>query len=311
MGKVVITGATGAIGRALVSEALRQKQEALVIVHRNSARADELKGLEGCRVIEADLGEYAGIPKLIESQGLDSSGYDLFFHLAWRAPFGADRDNLDLQLANIQAALDAVRLAHKMGCHTFIGAGSQAEYGRAEGMLAPDTPAYPETGYGISKLCAGQMTRLLCGQMKMRHIWTRILSVYGPYDRKETLISTAVLNMLENRDTIFTPCNQIWDYLYSEDAARAIYMAGQRGRNGAVYMVGSGEARRLSEYIETIAELTGYTKKIGFGKRPYNEKQVMYLQADISSLNRDTGFAPAVGFEEGAARLIDFYRKRL
>ncbi|MEY8430273.1 NAD(P)-dependent oxidoreductase [Lachnospiraceae bacterium 48-42] len=311
MGRAVITGATGAIGRALVSEALKYHEEVLVIVRRNSQRAEGLKQMKRCRVLEADLFEYPHIPELMEMQGLEGSGYDIFFHLAWMAPFGADRNNLDLQLANVQAALDAVRLAHKMGCRTFVGTGSQAEYGQPEGALSPDTPAYPETGYGISKLCAGQMTRLLCEQMEMRHIWTRILSVYGPYDRKETLISTAVINMLENKDTIFTPCNQIWDYLYSEDAARAIYMAGEKGKNGAVYMIGSGETRKLSEYIEVIAELTGYTKKIGFGRRAYNDKQVMYLKADISGLKRDTGFVPAVSFEEGIERLIEFYRRQL
>lgn len=116
--------------------------------------------------------------------------------------------------------------------------------------------------------------------------------------------------MLRNAETSFTPCEQIWDYIYSEDAARAIYAAGQKGRSGSVYVIGSGEARRLSEYIKVIAELTGYGRAIGFGKRPYNPRQVMHLQADITSLKQDTGFVPAVRFEEGAVRLIDYYRKR-
>lgn len=309
MGKIVITGATGAIGRALVAEALKDNHEVLVLVHRSSARAGDFHKIKGCRVLKADLNEYGRVPELLEKQGWETEGYDMFFHLAWRAAFGSGRENLDLQLDNVQSSLEAVRLAHKMGCHTFVGTGSQAEYGRAEGVLAPETPAFPETGYGIAKLCAGQMTRLLCEQLKMRHIWTRILSVYGPYDREETLISTAVIRMLQNAETSFTPCDQIWDYLYSEDAARAIYEAGRKGRSGSVYMIGSGKTRRLSEYIRVIAELTGYQKEIGFGRRPYNEKQVMYLQADIDTLRQDTGFEPAVEFEEGAAWLVAYWRE--
>ena len=118
------------------------------------------------------------------------------------------------------------------------------------------------------------------------------------------------MNMLENKETVFTPCEQIWDYIYSRDAARAIYLAGQKGQNGSVYMIGSGTTRRLSEYIKVIAELTGYQKEIGFGRRPYNDKQVMYLQADIDSLRRDTGFEPSVSFEEGTAKLVDYYRRK-
>lgn len=309
MGKVVITGATGAIGRALILEALKDHQEVLVIVHRSSVRSADLSKIEGCTVLQADLGEYDHVPELMETQNINVQGWSIFFHLAWMAPFGIDRSNPDLQLDNVHAALAAVRLARKMGCHTFVGAGSQAEYGRVEGVLSPDTPVHPETGYGIAKLCAGEMTRVLCEQVGMRHIWTRILSVYGPYDREETLISTAVINMLKNKDTCFTPCDQSWDYIYSEDAARAIYEAGKKGKNGSVYMIGSGETRRLSEYVEVIARLTGYTKEIGFGRRPYNDKQVMHLQADISSLKKDTGFEPTVRFEDGIERVINYYRR--
>lgn len=310
MGKIVITGATGAIGRALITEVLRDNKEVLVLVHRGSARADELNGIKGCRVLRVDLDEYDHALELMEENGIDRNGYDLFFHLAWKAPFGTERNNLELQLENVQSALAAVRLADKMGCSTFIGAGSQAEYGRVEGVLSPDTPAFPETGYGIAKLCAGQMTRLLCQQAGMRHVWVRILSVYGPYDRDETLISTAVRDMLQNQDTSFTFCDQIWDYIYSTDAARAIYQAGEKGQSGSVYMIGSGKTRKLAEYIKVIADLTGYQKEIGFGRRSYNDKQVMHLQADIESLKRDTGFEPMIGFEEGITRLIRFYKGR-
>lgn len=306
--KIVITGATGVIGRALITEAIRNNKEVLAIVHKNSVRAGDLETIKGCKILKADLNEYDHVPELMKEQGLEEKGYDIFFHLAWMAPFGDDRNNLDLQLNNVYAALEAVKLAHKLGCHSFVGAGSQAEYGRVEGVLSSNTPAYPETGYGIAKLCAGQMTRLLCEQIGIRHMWTRILSVYGPYDRKETLISTAITNMLKNADTYFTPCKQVWDYIYSEDAARAIYKVGEVGRTGSVYVIGSGQARQLFEYIKIIANLTGYTKEIGFGKIPYNAKQVMRLQADITDL-KDIGFEPAIRFEEGAVRLIHFYRK--
>ena len=225
------------------------------------------------------------------------------------APFGKDRDNLDLQMNNVKAALSAVRFAKELGCSTFIGTGSQAEYGRVEGVLSPETPAFPETGYGITKLCAGQLTRLACEQNGIRHIWCRVLSVYGPYDRDQTLISYAVLKMMENEDTKFSPCDQMWDYIYSDDAARAILLAGQKGKNGKVYMIGSGEVLPLKAYIQRIAEITGYDKRIGFGDRPYNDKQVMYLQADITAL-KELGYSPRVSFADGIQCLIEYYKSR-
>ena len=65
---------------------------------------------------------------------------------------------MELQNNNVKYALQAVKAAKELGCTRFVGAGSQAEYGRVEGTLTPDTPAFPENGYGIAKLCAGQMT---------------------------------------------------------------------------------------------------------------------------------------------------------
>jgi len=303
MRTAVVTGATGAIGRALIEVCIEAGYEVLAVVHRSSARAAALNGRPHCRVLRLDLDEYGNAMSEMEAQGIQPEGCELFFHLAWMAPFGEGRNDLALQLDNVRYALDAVRFARALGCSAFIGTGSQAEYGRTEAILTPRTPAFPETGYGIAKLCAGQMTRLACAQAGLRHIWCRVLSVYGPYDRDETLIATAIRAMLQGAETAFTPCEQLWDYLYSEDAARALLLAGERGEDGGVYVVGSGEVRPLREYIERIAAITGYTKTPGFGKRPYNDRQVMFLQADIESL-RQLGFTPRVPFDEGILQTV-------
>lgn len=303
MKKVVITGATGAIGRSLINICIEAGYDVLAVVHRSSQRAGELSSMAHCEVLKLDLDEYDNAIEEMQKQKLDTENFELFFHLAWMAPFGKDRDNLDLQLDNVKAALSAVRFAKGLGCSTFIGTGSQAEYGRVEGMLSENTPVHPETGYGITKLCAGQLTRLSCNQLGLKHIWCRVLSVYGPYDRDQTLISTAVIKMMANEETEFTPCDQMWDYIYSDDAARAILLAGEKGDNGKIYIIGSGEVHPLKEYIEKIAQLTDYKQEIGFGKRAYNDKQVMYLQADNASL-RSIGFKPEIAFEDGIKKTM-------
>ena len=81
-------------------------------------------------------------------------------------------------------------------------------------------------------------------------------------------------------------------------------LAAQKGKHGSVYVIGSGEAHPLKEYIQKIAELTNYKKEIGFGKRPYNDKQVMHLRADVRLL-QDLGFFPNVSFEKGIRSLTD------
>lgn len=303
MKTAVITGATGTIGRALISVCIEAGYAVLAIVHRDSPRASALNKIEHCQALHLDLSEYDNAMEEMKKQNITPEGCELFFHLAWMAPFGKDRENLPLQLKNVKDSLAAVCFAKALGCTTFVGAGSQAEYGRVEGKLSPDTPAFPETGYGVAKLCAGQMTELACEQAGLKHIWTRILSVYGPHDGKQSLISVAINDMMKNKDTSFSPCDQMWDYIYSEDAARAMLLVAQKGKNGNVYVIGSGDAHPLKEYIHKIAAITGYKKEISFGKRAYNDKQVMYLQADVTKL-QELGFKPQVSFEEGIRRII-------
>lgn len=294
--KVIITGPTGMIGMALINKCIQDQIQVLAICHRGSSGICHIPQSSYVRVVEADLSEISQLSGSIEDK------YDVFYHFAWAGTTGKARNDMYLQNENIKFTLDAVELASQLGCNVFIGAGSQAEYGRFEGRLTPDTPVFPENGYGMAKLCAGQMSRIRCRELGIRHIWVRILSVYGPYGRAD-MISQTLRKMLAGQKAEFTPGEQVWDYLYSGDAARAMLLLAQKGKSGKVYVLGSGEARRLREYIEVMAkeaaDFTGRESAIAFGEVPYGENQVMFLSADLEELCKDTGFVPEVSFAEG------------
>lgn len=91
--------------------------------------------------------------------------------------------------------LDAVNLAKFLNCRVFIGAGSQSEFGHIDGILHPYAPCNPDNGYGIAKLQACQMSRLLCNNLGMRHEWCRIVSLFGPFDGEYTLISSLIASL--------------------------------------------------------------------------------------------------------------------
>lgn len=302
MNRAIITGATGAIGMALINELLEKNIEVLVIVRPDSGRLDRLPVHEHLRVLRCPLDALDTVTR--EEIG----NFDICFHLAWVGTIGSQRDDMYLQLKNVQYTLDAVHMAHRLKCKVFIGAGSQAEYGRVEGKLTAKTPVDPEMGYGIAKLCAGQMSRLECRKLGLRHEWVRILSVYGPYDGEATMIISGIRKMLRGERPAFSKGEQQWDYLYSEDAARALYLIALKGRDGAVYLLGSGKARPLYEYIETMQASIDQGTDAGIGELPYRKGQVMYLCADIGELTADTGFVPAVPFDEGIRRTIEWCR---
>lgn len=298
----VITGATGMIGRALTSDLIANGYHVYVIVRPGSSRGVDLATTPDLTVIPGDLADLpaaiAQIPPIC----------DVFFHLGWAGTIGDARGDARIQEANIRYTLDAVEGAASLGCSVFVGAGSQAEYGRVEGDLRPDTPADPETGYGVAKLCAGRLSRIRADQLGMKHVWTRILSVYGPYDGPQTMVMHAINALLMGERPSFTPCGQVWDYLFCEDAAYALRLSAEKGHTGSVYCLGSGQARPLSDYVRAIGDCIDPGMPLGIGDHPYAEGQVMHLRADISNLQHDTGFAPRVGFEEGIARTVSWCR---
>jgi nucleoside-diphosphate-sugar epimerase len=291
--KAVVTGATGVIGSALVKMLHERGIMTYALCRPSSPNSKNIKKF--AEIIESDLSCYDSAIKIIKQA-------DVFFHLGWDCKSRQERYNPFSQSLNINYTLKAVEAAYVMRCAVFVGAGSQAEYGYVNGALKPETPANPECAYGMAKLSAGQLSRLLCQQKQIRHVWTRILSVYGAYDREDYFINYVFYSLRKGEKPKLTKCEQIWDYMYCDDAARAFILLAEKG--DGYYPLGSGEARKLREYAEDIKSIVNPGAEIGYGELPYGENQIMYLCADITALKNDTGFTPAFTFIEGIKRMM-------
>ncbi|MCR5762985.1 MAG: NAD(P)-dependent oxidoreductase [Treponema sp.] len=298
MKSMIITGATGMIGSAIISEALKLNYLITAIIRRSSARASSLPSDGRLKIIECNIDEYDSLKQSLQA--------DVFIHLAWDKTFGNSRDDVDVQLSNVKYTLDAVRLAKRCGCSVFIGAGSQAEYGVQEVDLEPSLPVQPESGYGIAKYAAGKLSAMLCKQFGIRFNWLRILSVYGKNDAPHTLISYVINELKNGRSPELTECNQDWDYLNSIDAARAFLAVAKNGVDGKFYPLGSGFGRKLRNFIEDIKSVVNPNVSLGFGLKPYYPHQPMHLVADVSELTADTGWKPEISFIDGIRSLVDY-----
>lgn len=302
MQRIIVTGATSMIGMALIKECVKQGVEVYAVVRASSEKKNRLPKSEMIHMVDCSLEEMEKLPDLI------SEKCDTFYHIAWGNTGENRNSSTELQSRNIACTLSAVKAASALGCKRFIGAGSQAEYGPMDvEKISPDSPVNPTTPYGAAKLASGHLARMLCRELKMECIWPRIFSVYGIYEKETTMIASGLRKMLAGEKTEFTPAMQRWDYLFSADAGRAYYLIGEKGRAGAVYCVGSGQARPLRDYIEKMAELTN-TDSPGIGAKPYPPGAVMNLCADIESLTKDTGFLPEYTFEEGIRETITWLR---
>ena len=178
MKRIAIIGATGVIGTALLDKCIEHDIETYVFVRPNSQRRDRLPDHKLIHIISC------GMEGLKEWDATPIPPIDIFYYFAWAGTFGAEaRNNIDVQMANIQFTIEAVRLSYRLKCSTFVFAGTQAEYGRVEGVIRPDTECNPENGYGIAKYCAEKMSRIECHKLGIRHVTGRVLCVYGQRDR--------------------------------------------------------------------------------------------------------------------------------
>lgn len=299
MKRAIVTGPTGALGTALINELIDQNVEVLAFTRKESSRNERIPKNKLVTI------KYCSLDDLKKISNEESIDYDVFYHLAWAGTTGQGRNDEVLQKKNIEYSLDAVDCAARFGCRKFVGIGSQAEYGRKDVPLSSLLECKPENEYGKAKLEAGIKTAEKAFAINMEHNWIRVLSVYGPNDGDQSLISFLIRKLKAHESPDLTQGEQVWDYLYSKDAARALYLIGERGMSGKTYVLGSGNSRRLKEYIIEIRDLISPETPLNFGAKQYGDKQVMYLKADISELHKDTGWLPQYSFINGIREMID------
>ncbi len=303
MNRVVVTGATSMLGVALIQECIRQNTEVLAIVRSDSGRLDRLPKSNLIEVYESKLENLRFIQNIYKK-------YDVFYHFAWDYTSKDSRDNPVLQEKNIQYTLDAVELANRLKCSKFIGAGSQAEYGKVDGIIRADTVANPTIAYGVAKYAAGKLSEKRCSQLGMVHIWGRIFSLYGRYDNEGTMLVYAIDQFLKNREAVFSEATQLWDYLHESDAGKIFWRLGELVNRSGVYCVASGQPRVLKEFILELKECFDARVKCCFSAS--NKKDsIIGLNPDAEALFQDIDYTPQIKFKDGIIDMINYRKHKL
>lgn len=299
--KVIITGATSFIGRALINKLLeRENCKIIAIVAPNSPRKNSICVSERVHVIEAYLEEI----DQIDERDIDLT--DVAYHIGWSSRFSNPRYNIDGQMLNVDYLEKVINLSRRIGCKKILAIGSQAECGRVKEPISELTPDHPETAYAVAKCRAYERGMELCGRYGLDFYWPRLLSAYGPGDKMRTMVMSCLDAAVHKKEIEFTKCEQVWDYVYVDDVADALLGIADKGVSGVKYTIASGQGRKLIDYISEIAEIANAPFLLdGIGKKEYVDGQVMYLVGDISRLSLDTGFCPKVSFSEGIRTTVE------
>ena len=298
MQKVLVTGADGFIGRNLVSKLLAEGKEVYGIVYPGNDPYVNIKN-SNLHVICMDLCQ------VMNYVGEFTDDIDTMYHLAWRGVNPESRNDLDVQMININMTLDCMKLAVAAGIKRFVFLGSTNEYLYYGKPLNKAAVPSPSNAYGAAKIAL----RYLCGDYAARNniefIYVIVAGIYAADRRDSNVIFYTIDKLLQGETPKLTKLEQLWDYVYIDDAIEAIYLVGEKGKDRMVYAVGHGDNWPLRNYIDIIHRIIDPAIPLGIGEVPYANDIMPCSCIDLTDIERDTGFVPKVDFEEGISRVIN------
>ena len=298
MMRILITGATSFIGVHLVNELLNNGCIVYAVVRPNSPNISRLSKHESLNIIEKRLEEISNLQDDIKEK------IDVLYHLAWDGTRVPQRDNAILQESNYRATVQMLLNAIKLGCSKFVGVGSQAEYGKTHGDIKEDYPAIPLTEYGKSKLKSYITLSNIAEQNNIEFVWARIFSVYGKYDYEKTLIMSAIQNLSNDDNANLTMCEQNWNYLYVNDAARMLLYLGLKKCEQGIYNLASLDNRKLKDYLLELKNIMESKSSLEFGVVAYNSEGIVSLTPCIDKFLRNFMNFKFTQFRDGVSELL-------
>lgn len=303
MKRVIVTGATGFVGRNLIKKLLSLDYYVYAITRPNSLNKSKLNDAENMKVIELDLNE---IDKLLDYINTDC---DIFCHLAWDGTRGGDRDNRVLQHSNYLNSLKTVEVAKKLNCKRYLTSGSQAEYGICNTKINEDTECKPLTEYGKRKYQFFNKASLLLDSYGISFKEARIFSLYGAGDNEATMICSVLNKMINNISIDLSPCSHSWNYLYIDDAIGGIVKLIESDCPNGSYNFGGDETMKLRNFVEIMQKVTKSKSSINYGAIPYPKLSVIAIDPDNSKLKKETSWSPKIDFEHGIKNMVDDLKK--
>lgn len=301
MRSVIISGANGFVGGALVRELLRYDYE-IYALDREGCN-NNLPQDERVHFVPCDLAEMASLTKKLPQRD-----YDSFFHFAWVGSAGPARADTKLQLQNAQWTVDSLRVAKKLGCERFLCAGSIMEH---ETMAAAYTQGNkPGMGYiyGGGKLIAHVMCMSVAVEIGIDLIWPEITNAYGVGERSPRMINTTIQKCIRGEAPQFTAGTQNYDFVYVDDVARAFRLIGEKGKPFHEYLIGSSTAQPLKEFLLEMQAAIAPELKFQFGDIPFTGIDLPLSKFDCSQTEADTGFRAEISFAEGCRRTMDWWK---
>lgn len=298
--KVLITGANGFVGRHVVNIGRKYGAEIHAFCRKKIS-------INGAQVWTGDLINQEEI-----CSAVTKIRPDVILHLAAAGVSYGGSTGPELLKANGVGLGNLLEAAVALGtAPELILAGSGFEYAPLNRPLVENDILKPNTAYGISKASATLLAGLYAKHLPITIL--RLFSIYGPGETESRLIPYIITRALSGKPIDLTPCEQLRDYIYVEDAAEVFWRtlsspppAGEM----QIFNVGSGVSVTLKAFVvklNRILEQKGFIPEFKFGARRYRDDEMMVYCPDISLMKSKLAWAPVTDLDSGLMKMVEAY----
>ncbi len=300
MKNVIITGGSGFVGSNTIRYFLDQGCTVLAIdrVDQGPFEAEGLSYLQ-CDVFNTEE---------LKSK-LPVGKYDTFVHFAWAGSAGPARVDYNLQMKNALMTVECLKVAKEIGCTRFVCAGSIMEYEVEAAIHSQGSHPGMAYIYGMGKHIAHCMCKSVAADIGIDLLWPMITNAYGAGEKSPRFVNSTLRKIINKEPLQFTAATQNYDFVYVTDVAKAFYLVAKNGKPFCEYMIGSGNARPLKEFILEMQQALAPQAVPLFGNVPFTGTNMPLSTFSIEDTTRDTGFVPEVSFVEGTRMTMEWLKE--
>jgi len=317
MKKIIVTGGLGFIGSNLVDLLISKNYKVInidkVTYSSNFYNTREHKSSKNYKFIKCDIKDKK-IKKIIFQHKPVA-----IFNLAAETHVDRSIDNpenfIQSNIVGVYNLLECFKEYSKKNKSKLIHVSTDEVYGDILfGRSSEDYPYAPSSPYAASKAASDHLVSSYVRTYKIPAIVTNCSNNYGPYHFPEKLIPLVILNALAGKPLpVYGKGNQIRDWLYVEDHARALVVVALNGEIGETYNIGGHNEKQNIEVVQTICSILDEVKP----KDSKYAEQITYVQdrpghdmryaIDASKIERELGWKPQETFESGIRKTVEWY----
>ncbi|MBQ3427205.1 MAG: NAD(P)-dependent oxidoreductase [Clostridia bacterium] len=301
MKNVIITGADGFVGSYTTQFFIDNGVNVLAVDINDIPK--RLGSSDRLRYVKCDISDIEKLKSVIPPDE-----YDTFIHFAWAGSAGPARTDYNLQMQNALTAVECMKAAKELGCKRFVCAGSIMEYEVEAAVHSQGGKPGMAYIYGMGKHIAHCMCKSVAADIGIDLVWPMITNAYGVGELSPRFVNTTLRKIINKEPLQFTAATQNYDFVYVTDVARAFYLIAQNGKPFCEYMIGSGNARPLKEFIIEMVDTNAREQSPIFGDIPFTGTNIPLGTFDSTAAETDCGFKAEISFAEGTKKTLEWLK---